>query len=158
MFTTGCSHLARLLALLSCQACVPRFGKPLWGGRGWSAWLLLFVEKFLEWVRQEGGLFLLQPLGTAGCHEGGLLTYSQLLHLPKATPAIKSQEVKSPRGEHYRQPWPHPLVLSFPVSGPVCCFCNTGFLCKRSTAEPHPQLPFLEQIPLPSKPGEGLRF
>lgn len=32
MFAAGCSHLASpRLALLSCQASVLRFGKPLWG-------------------------------------------------------------------------------------------------------------------------------
>lgn len=54
------------------------------GGRGWSAWLLLFVEKLLEWVRQKGRLFLLQPWGSA-VQSGAFLTCPLVLHLPENT-------------------------------------------------------------------------
>lgn len=57
---------------------------PLWeatlGGRGWSAWLLLFVEKLLKWVRQKGRLLLLQPWGSAVL-SGAFLAYCLVLHL-----------------------------------------------------------------------------
>lgn len=72
---------------------------PLWevtlGGRGWSTWLLLFAEKLLEWVRQKGRLFLLQPWGSA-VQSRAFLACS-LFFTCQRTQVINPKEIKSHR-------------------------------------------------------------
>jgi hypothetical protein len=100
---------------------------PLWeatlGGRGWSAWLLLFVEKLLKWVRQKGRLLLLQPWGSAVL-SGAFLAYCLVLHLPKNT-SDQPQENRaigtSTTGIHGHSPIA--LILSQSLGFFCFCFC-----------------------------------
>lgn len=85
------------------------------------------------------------PASATGCScpEGAFLFYSPLLHLPKATQAIKPRKSRarapgtSATGSHGHSvavfttsPW-LALFVSFSLS-------EIEFLYKRSTAEPHP--------------------
>lgn len=126
MFTTGCSSPTRTAELSG--LCAP-LGEATMGGRGSPAWLLLFVEKLLEWVRQRvviyPGFSLWAQLSTAG---GAFLACLVLLHLPKATQAIRPKESGAP-GTSTTGSHSHSAVVLITSQSLGLCVSKTGFLC-----------------------------